>query len=62
MKPIFWHAGRNKHTGEWNTGGTVSDYPAEHWDYYLVYAKNRAEALKLAHGKRRSALTKAATD
>jgi hypothetical protein len=50
---MLWFAGKNKHTGEWITGGTAADYPVEHWDRYVVDAKNRNEALKNAKAERR---------
>jgi hypothetical protein len=58
---MLWMTGKNKHTGEWNTGGTAADYPAEHWDRYVVDGKNRNDALKNAKAERRRRLKLAAT-
>lgn len=50
---MLWIVGKNRHTGEWATGGTRADYPAEHWDVYHVEAKNRDQARKVAQQEHR---------
>lgn len=48
----IWIAAKNRHTGGWSTGGTLDDYPAEHWERFRVPASDRTQAEKLAKALR----------
>jgi hypothetical protein len=54
----IWIVGRNKHTKEWSEGGTLAEYPLEHWEVFQVEASDRDKARKAAQQVRRLRVAK----
>lgn len=41
---MAWVVGKNRHIGEWSSGGSETEYPIKNWWVFRVHAMDRDEA------------------